>query len=268
MPVARRLRVSMGTLVAIEAAAGTACAADAALEAAFAAILSVDQRMHPHAAGSDLERINTAPLRTAVAVHQSTFELLELALRLSRLSDGVFDPCLPHRPGRLADLEIRIAEGATGDTIQHRVTCHVPVALDFGGFAKGYAVDRAIDALHTHGCSAGLVNAGGDMRLFGPRTEPILLRRSDGGYEKIELLDAALAVSDADSPNRPTEHQGYYNRVACQGDRTRLGSLRRRYVAVSAKSAVIADALCKCVMLCADAPAERALREFGAARLC
>jgi thiamine biosynthesis lipoprotein len=41
------------------------------------------------------------------------------------------------------------------------------VAIDLGGIAKGYAVDRAVEVLKQGGLSAGLVNAGGDIRGFG-----------------------------------------------------------------------------------------------------
>ena len=39
--------------------------------------------------------------------------------------------------------------------------------LDFGAFAKGYAVDRAIDVLRELGIQHAVVNAGGDLRAIG-----------------------------------------------------------------------------------------------------
>jgi thiamine biosynthesis lipoprotein len=245
----KRLRISLGTLVAVEATSTSVAAAEAAVEAAFAALTQISRRLHPHSADSDLARINNAPLQTCVAVHPSTCDLLNLARRLNTLTDGVFDPCLPSRAGRLQDIEV-----CTG-----QLFCRAPVALDFGGFAKGYAVDCAIAALTSHGCTAGLVNAGGDLRVFGARTEPILLRGPAGELTQIELSDAALAVSDADSQRRPAEHQGYYIRARALGD-----SQLRRYAAVVAKEAVVADALTKCVLLCPSPTAGQVLKAFGA----
>jgi thiamine biosynthesis lipoprotein len=243
----KRLRISLGTLVAVEATSSSAAAAVAAVEAAFAAITRVDRRLHPQSADSDLARINNAPPRSPVTVHPSTCDLLNLARRLNMLSEGVFDPCLPSRPGRLQDIEV-----ANGQLL-----CHEPVALDFGGFAKGYAVDCAIEALRSHGCTTGLVNAGGDLRVFGARTEPICLRRPAGELTRIELADAAVAVSDPDSQRRPAQHQGYYIRSR--------GELPpRRYAAVVAQEAVVADALTKCVLLCPRPTAGRVLQAFGA----
>jgi thiamine biosynthesis lipoprotein len=243
----KRLRISLGTLVAVEATSTSAGAAEAAVEAAFAALRQVGQRLHPHSADSDLARINNAPLQTCIPVHSSTCDLLNLARRLNTLTGGVFDPCLPSRAGRLKDIE-----GCSG-----QLFCRAPVALDFGGFAKGYAVDCAIEALTSHGCTAGLVNAGGDLRVFGARTEPVFLRGPAGELKPIELADAALAVSDVDSQRRPAEHQGYYLRG-------RAGPPPQRYAAVVATEAVVADALTKCVLLCPSPTAGQVLKAFGA----
>jgi len=244
VPTVKRLRISLGTFVAIEATAGSLSAAVAAVEAAFAAVAQVERRMHPRAADSDLAKINSAPLHVPVPVDASICELLNLALRINTLTDGVFDPCLPTQPGRLHDIDV-----STDD-----VVCHTPVALDFGGFAKGYAVDCAIQALSNSGCTGGLVNAGGDLRVFGPRTGPMFLRGPAGELTNIEITDAALAVSDTNSRQRPPEHQGYYGTAALAVD----------YAAVIANAAVIADALAKCVLLCPKPVADRALRTFAA----
>lgn len=245
----KRLRVSLGTLIAIEATADSTSRADAAIEAAFAAISRVNDRMHPHSAGSDLARINESPLHVPVKVHPSVAQLLNLARQLNALTEGVFDPCLPARPGRLSDIHV------LGDGTE--VVCHAPVSLDFGGFAKGYAVDCAVEALMAAGSTAGLVNAGGDLRVFGPRAEPVFVRGPAGELTNIELADAALAVSDASSPQRPREHQGYYMRGR---DDTRATT----YAAVIASTALVADALTKCVLLCPRPVAARALRALSA----
>ena len=41
------------------------------------------------------------------------------------------------------------------------------VQLDFGGIAKGYAIDQAISILRAHGIDNAIVNAGGDLRAIG-----------------------------------------------------------------------------------------------------
>ena len=258
----RRLRIALGTWVAVEvtyrATADVRANTSAldAINAAYAAIGEIDARMHPARPGSDLALINTTAPGAAIEVHSDTWRLLQLARRIYDMTDGVFDPCIPTRPGRLGDIEIK------PDTPV--LICHVPVQLDLGGIAKGYAIDRAIETLIERGCTSGLVNAGGDMRIFGDRTETILLRQcaqsgTEVTYKPVELNNAAIAVSDLDATERPQEHQGYYNRAG--------KTTTRRYAAVLAQDATTADALTKCVLLCPATTTERVLRELAAQSL-
>jgi thiamine biosynthesis lipoprotein len=244
---------------AAEASAANTAIAESAINRAFEAIELVNRLMHPTAEGSDLARINNAPLHEPTRVHASVGQLLNLARRINTLTDGVFDPCTPAQPGRLGDIQV--------STDETEIVCHAPVALDFGGFAKGYAVDCAIEALMASGCTAGLVNAGGDLRVFGRRAAPVFVRAAGGELITVELIDAALAVSDAASPQRPPKHQGYYVRASSTAlgeDQRTAAPLAVTLAAVVARTAAIADALTKCVLLCPPAVAIRTLRAFGA----
>jgi FAD:protein FMN transferase len=256
------MRLGMGTWVAIEATAESATVAATAIEAAFAAVAQVERRMHPTRAGSDLARINGATLGVRTPIHASTAEVLSLAQHLHELTEGVFDPCLPLRSGRLADLEL----GRSPCEGQCWAIAHAPLALDLGGIAKGYAIDCAVEALREAGCAAGSVNAGGDLRLFGARPETILLRRADHSYRPQVLENAALAVSDLDEPRRPPEHRGYYvrrgERIRREPGRDTVG-VPPRHAAVIAPDAMSADALTKCVLLCPQRSARRALAALG-----
>ncbi len=42
--------------------------------------------------------------------------------------------------------------------------------LDFGGIAKGYAIDRAVEILHKHHINNAIINAGGDLRSIGSKS--------------------------------------------------------------------------------------------------
>jgi thiamine biosynthesis lipoprotein len=248
----RRLRIALGTWMAIEATAESEALAAYAMEEAFAAVGEVERCMHPKRQGSDIARLHSAPPLVRTPIHASTWEVLRLAQRLNELTGGVFDPCLPRRPGRLTDLELSAPSAGPPPWVVRRA----PVALDLGGIAKGYAIDCAIGALRAAGCNAGAVNAGGDLRLFGARGETVLLRQRDHAYQPLVLQNAALAVSDLDEPRRPPGHRGYYVR-------TGAAAAGRRYAAVVAPEAMTADALTKCVLLCSEACARRTLAELG-----
>jgi len=74
--------------------------------------------------------------------------------------------------------------------------------IDFGGFGKEYAADRAAEVLAREGVAHGFVNLGGDIRVVGPRSDgdgwrlgirhP---RRESALIRTIELRSGALATS-------------------------------------------------------------------------
>jgi len=187
-----------------------------------------------------------------VPLSAAAFAVLSFAQRLSRMSEGLFDPCLPTRPGRIEDLELHA--GAVPLAIAHRA-----VEIDCGGIAKGYAVDAAVETLRSGGCSAGLVNAGGDLRVFGALTETLLLRGPGTGYRPLRLADAAVAVSDARASRAPPGHRGYYVRGGEASPRC--------YAAVRARDCMTADALTKCVLLGPATLTAALLLAFAAASL-
>ena len=247
----RRMRMGLGTWVVIEASGCSAGCALAGLEAAFTRIRHIEERMHPQRPGSDLSLLRQAPAGTAVAIDPATWAVLRFAQQLFALSDGVFDPCLPHSAGRLCELEL------SPDAHQPWARAHMRLEIDCGGIAKGYAVDCALNALRAAGCTSGLVNAGGDLRVYGPQPQTLLLRRADGSYTPCQLHEAALAVSDLDAAHRPAEHRGYYVRESGT-------AAARRYAAVRAPQAMVADALTKCVVLCAPQLAQALVQELSA----
>jgi thiamine biosynthesis lipoprotein len=110
--------------------------------------------------------------------------------------------------------------------------------------------------LRRQGCDAGLVNAGGDLRVFGGVSRTIELRTADGELA-IELLDAALAASGPRSADSPPEHRGFY--AGGSGE-----AIEGRHVAVVAPTAAVADALCKCAMLCDTETLAKLLARHGA----
>jgi thiamine biosynthesis lipoprotein len=160
--------------------------------------------MSAHDPDSDVSRISRAPPGSCMRVDPWTHEVLRRAQELHLGTDGLFDcavapvlmksghlPChataIPE--GSLADLEL-LPDGI--------VRVRRAVALTLDGIAKGYAVDRAVQALLHTGVPAGAVNAGGDLRLFGERAEPVHVRdpRSPGRFIHIgDLRNAAVASS-------------------------------------------------------------------------
>jgi len=188
----------------------TGCSEDelsAAVESAFGAIEQVQLLMSFHDECSDVSRINRAGEGCDVTVHPLTYRVLSRAIELGDLSDGMFDivtarvlvnrgflptlssESLPLLGATYRDLELQSA---------HRVRWRRKGWLDLGGIAKGFAVDCAIAALQSHGASAAVVNAGGDLRCFGEQQQPIHVRRPNAPLQSIRLgwlSSAAIATS-------------------------------------------------------------------------
>jgi thiamine biosynthesis lipoprotein len=247
----RRARPLLGTLVEVRADVADARRFDAAADAAFAAVAQVQRLMSFHDAGSDLRRIARARAGERVRLHAHTATVLRRALRWTRASAGAFDPACAPRAVAAGWLPAP-ADGSVPGVLPFEEACELqgrelrlraPLWLDFGGIAKGYAVDRAVAALRRAGLAAGAVNAGGDLRVFGAQEETVLVRSPFDARELwpvAALRDAACATSASGA-------------VAGRAEPAAPGSADAgsapRSVTVFAPTACAADALTKIVWL-------------------
>lgn len=239
-----------------------------AIDAAFAAIAHVHKRMSFHNPHSDLGRLRAAPPGENVVVDPQTVEVLRAAIALHEASEGLFDVSIGRALVEMQFLpgdglaELSRYTGTTNDiriVDRIRVACRRPVLLDLGGIAKGYAVDRAIEAMEHAGASAGMVNAGGDLRVFGGRDWPVGLRDADGLVRtQIALRDVALASSANLEDRREVRGRTYSPHVGPDGG----AILTDRRISVVAERCMIADALTK-VAMTDPALAEVILSEHG-----
>jgi FAD:protein FMN transferase len=133
---------------------------------------------------SELSQLNQQA-GTPIAVSDLLYTVLATALTAARATRGVYDPALLDQLVQLGydrtfdDLPaVRfdpIIPGEPGgrwrgikvDPIRRHVTLPVGIKLDFGGIAKGMAVDAALEDLRESGVSAAMVNAGGDLAVLG-----------------------------------------------------------------------------------------------------
>jgi thiamine biosynthesis lipoprotein len=242
-----RLRPALGTLAGIEARAITERLAERALAAGYAALIRVEALLHPFRAGSDLARLNAAPAGSRVAVHPWTAELLRFSRELCLLSAGGFEPALP----TLGTVLQWLPAGPRSVYVRHAAQ------VDLGGIAKGFAVDRAVAAMRAAGAAAGLVNAGGDLRVFGPGAWPLWIRLGGAELRQVLLKDGALAGSDPGLPHPPAEHRGYFPPRHSRRSAARVA-------AVMAPTAAVADALTKLLVFGARGDSAALLARYHA----
>lgn len=248
-----RARPLLGTLVEI-AARGLDAAR--AVEAAFLVVEEVHRLMSYHDPGSDVSRINRGAAGHGVKVSSHTWHVLQAARRLAEMSQGLFDITvaptlttlgfLPRHPGFR-----RVSPQGNWRHVELLPDSHVrltrQVRIDLGGIAKGYAVDRAVDALASMGVRAARVNAGGDLRVFGTQAQKIRLRLPGAPTELWPLMsihDGAVATS-ADYFTGYWRHGRWVTPLI--HPHTRASSVRGRSVTVLARDCLTADALTKIV---------------------
>lgn len=205
----RRMRPALGTYVEVGIDDKSVINA---IEAAYAAIAEVETRLSFHSPASDLTRLNCNPGRQ-VPLHATSLRVLRLARAMTHASDGAFNctvggalvtqGALPDHGG--TDM-IEVGEAADIEIGAGWARLVRPVRLTLDGIAKGYAVDAAVAAMRRHGASAGWVNAGGDLRVFGDIALPVHRRETDGRLTSLGSLRRGALASSRGATMQETGH--------------------------------------------------------------
>ena len=275
-----------------DTAVNTADAADAAalisglqpaFAAAFGAIALVQRLMSFHDPDSELSAINRLPVGAALDVDAHTAAVLTLAVALEQASGGVFNVACADRlcasghlpgtasasasasrpPGYVPPSAVGLPRNVLQVDGAHRVTRLRPGSIDLGGLAKGYAVDLAVAALQHAGVTCACVNAGGDLRAFGPGAFEIVLRdpvQPGVAAATYTLCNQALATSATTFSLR--SDAGVPSSALLDG-RDGHAILARCSASVVAPSCILADALTKVVIASGD-PNHAVLADYAA----
>ncbi len=213
--MSRHVFAAMGTTVTVLAAAEHGSHASEVVRALFDEWERTLSRFLPE---SELSRLN-ARAGTAVEVSPLLWDVLTTALQAARATDGRYDPTLQRQmlwigyDRTFADIDKAgrgttrpVGQARTGgdwrliqlDQAHRRVTLLEGAGLDFGGIAKGMAVDAALGQLHALNLTPALVNAGGDLAVMGqPPGQPdwpIAVPGRDRHWA-IPLRNGAIATS-------------------------------------------------------------------------
>jgi thiamine biosynthesis lipoprotein len=256
---------AMGTVVHLGVFTDDEAGALAAIDEAFAEFRRLEALMTTWREDSEVSRINAQAGIAPVRVSDETFEVLEMASRASRLSGGAFDitfyalrglwkfdedlePRLPDRAELARRLplvnyrRVRLDRAARTVFLERR-----GMAINLGGIAKGYAVDRAAAILKRRGFPDAIVQAGGDLLCAGSK---------DGQPWGAGIRDPRGDRDDVFAVLRLTEHAfstaGDYERYFSIGGRryhhildpkTGYPAMKSRSVTLYAPTALLADAL-------------------------
>ena len=198
---------------------------EARAKQAVSEVMQEFQRLHTmlHAwQPSELSDLNAAIARgESAAVSDEMVAILQDATRISLQSHGMFNPAIgglvglwgfhadEFKPVQPQDQDIAkwvAANPQMSDLsiVRDRVESKNPaVQLDLGGYAKGYALDRAAALLRKRGINNALINIGGNVMALGKRGERpwrvgIQHPRKSGALASLELRDGEAIGTSGD----------------------------------------------------------------------
>lgn len=267
----RRARPLLGTIVEIGVPARDA---STAIEAAFGEIETIHRLMSFHDSSSDISRVNRAEPGEIVHLDHRTHEVLAYAQLMSRVSAGAFDItvggklCEENMLPKPSHAKTFDSQASFQDLVllpNQSITLTRRAWIDVGGIAKGYAVDRAVMTLKKFGVVNGIVNAGGDLCVFGA-AQPVHIRHPENPsltFPLGRILNSAVASSSGCFNDRADVHRVSDPLVDPRRNRRLNWGFS---VTVIAPRCMVADALTKIVRL-AIRRAPRILSRFRALAL-
>lgn len=204
-----RRSVTMGTTIEIQIITDSVDKANRAITSAFEEIRRINDKYSTYREKNYMTDINS---NDTFALDDETEYLVNVSDEIYAITEGRFDIAVgnlikltgfesdnPHLASRDSIIEALAETGS-----KYLDYSNLPilvrrnnVKINFGGIAKGYAVDRAAEIIAESGFETYMVNAGGEIRAAGkiwnvgishPRKRGELLGR-------LELEDAAVATS-------------------------------------------------------------------------
>ena len=182
----------------------------------------IEALLTTYAESSQTNLINRNAGVEPVKVDEEVFNLIERCVKISRLTQGAFDitygsldkrfwnfdknmTTLPSRTAarqlvRLINYENIILDSANTTVYLKQVG----MRIGFGGIGKGYAADRAKAVMRKEGIENGIVNAAGDLTVWGTQADgkPWTIGIAAPDYKHLPFASLALSeISVATSGN-------------------------------------------------------------------
>ncbi|MDP2734487.1 MAG: FAD:protein FMN transferase [Hoeflea sp.] len=144
--------------------------ADAVQRLVGSIVTQVNQAMSPYLAGSEISVFNRTETLDWQSCSRPLAVVAEQALAMARFTQGAFDPTVgplvnrfgfgPIHGERVRPEDLSVAANGLRKAAPG-------LTLDLCGIAKGYALDRIVDALPSAGVTSALFELGGEVRTLG-----------------------------------------------------------------------------------------------------
>jgi FAD:protein FMN transferase len=288
-------QIHMGVDVSLTLYASTAAKATEAADRAFARIAKLEQVFSDYSAESEAMVVcRTAALNEPIPVSDDLWTVLRFSRRLSEQSDGAFDVTLgpmtklwrrARRQKQLPTADDLAAVRSLVGWQRLTIDSECPtVSLstrgmqwDFGGIAKGYAAQAAIDTLREHGVARALVAVAGDIVAADPPPDRAawdvsiegLSNASDNSEPNGQMHPLVnRAISTSGDVFQSVEIAGVrYSHIV--DPRTGVGLTVRRSVTVVAPDGMTADSLATALSILDPSEGLKLLQQYpgSAARI-
>lgn len=177
----------MGSRFDITVIAENEKSSDAYIKIAIDEIKRIERLISSWDSNSQTTLINKNAGIQPVKVDKELFELIERAVKISKLTDGAFDISYASMD-RIWKFDGSMKTMPKGDAIKQsvanvgyhniildksRATVYLKkkgMKIGFGAIGKGYAADKAKKLLQEKGVKGGIINASGDMNTWGKQT--------------------------------------------------------------------------------------------------
>jgi thiamine biosynthesis lipoprotein len=191
-----------------------------AIEKAIAEIQRIEKLLTTFDPTSQTNQINEQAGIKSVAVDREVFDLIERSLKISRLTQGAFDITYGSLDKSLWNFDTQMKSLPKPEDAKWAVkridyrhillnkedqTVFITQSgtrIGFGGIGKGYAADRAKHVLQQSGIMSGIVNASGDLTVWGsqPDGKNWTVGIADPQHKhmpfaSLELKDSSIATS-------------------------------------------------------------------------
>jgi thiamine biosynthesis lipoprotein len=261
----RRGGRAMGTEVSFAVWTSDEAGALRAIDAGFAEIDRLERMMTTWRDDSDVSRVNHNAGVAPVKVSPETIEVIDAAAHSSEISNGAFDISFYALHGLWKfdeDLEKKLPPEAALKArlplidyrkviVDHdKSTVYLAkkgMAINLGGIAKGYAVDRAVAVLKKSGFTDAIVQAGGDLMCAGskggaPWSAGVRDPRGGRGdvFAVMKLSNHAFSTAGDYERYFMMDGKRYHHII---DPRTGHPATRSRSVTIYAPSALLADAI-------------------------
>lgn len=178
-------RFLMGTMARIQVSASSVDGAAHCAAAGYRALDLADSIFSTWRFDSEITFINNNAGQGPVKISDAMAEVLSAALEVSTASNGAFDPTVLPLVELWGFRQPNSAPSPSGSAIRECLNAvgihHVifkandqtveftspKTRMDFGGIAKGAALDQAADAMMKAGAVGGMIDLGGGLLVFG-----------------------------------------------------------------------------------------------------